>query len=339
MKLLCVGFFILCCTVAFAQQQDQTQYPTEIYLGQASSHGRLTVDDVIRLSQAGVGEDVILKQIQKKGQHLDLSTNDILRLKSAGVSGRIISAMLDPSTAAASSTPGTPTVEAARVPAPVPATTPRITSAPEQTKVASPALAAAVLPAPSTPPSAPAPPSAAPSSPPVNAAPANDGKLRVYVSDRPISEVISMIQGGSYGNAHASGYANGSQASYSASAYQASHVGGITNDQRGGADPRTLEVSGDLSAECHVSNLVVTSNPEAAEYILDFRRRGGTRSTWFVFGGLSGLAMSAAVKVDHAGLYKANGDLIIAAKARTVGGAVKEIYPYLATNVDLRRSH
>jgi hypothetical protein len=335
MKLLCVGIFVLSCTVAFAQQRDQTQYPTEIYLGQPPSHGRLTVDDVIRLSQAGVGDDLILKQIQKKGQHLDLSTNDILRLKTAGVSGRVISAMLDPSSVGTSNTSGNSSPATNGVSAPVAASTPRTTSPPEpQPKAVNatlPATSSPSTPAPSTLPTAPVPPtSLAPQSAPVSAPPANDGKLRVYVSDRPISEVISMIQGGSYGDAHASGYTNGTQASYSASGYQASHVSGISNDQRGGADPRTLEVSGDLSAECHVSNLVVTSNPEAAEYILDFRRRGGTRSTWFVFGGLSGLAMSAAVKVDHAGLYKPNGDLVIAAKARTVGGAVKEICPYLA---------
>ena len=333
MKLLCVGFFMLSCIVALAQQRDQTQYPTEIYLGHPPSHGRLTVDDVIRLSQAGVGDDVILKQIQRKGQHLDLTTNDILRLKSAGVSGRVISAMLDPSSVGPPSTSGNSTQAAVGVPVSAPATTPRATSPPElQPKVVNATLPAASSPstsAVSTLPAAPVPsPSISLPSPSASAKP--DGKLRVYVSDRPISEVISIIQGGSYGSAHASGYANGSQASYSGSAYQASHVGGITNDQRGGADPRTLEVSGDLSAECHVSNLVVTSNPEAAEYILDFRRKGGTRSTWFVFGGLGGLAMSAAVKVDHAGLYKPNGDLIIAAKARTVGGAVKEICPYLA---------
>ena len=315
MKVPLVALILLSCCATVAQQQSEpTQYPKEIYLGPTRSNTQMTVQDVVRLSQAGVSDDVIVRQIQKKGPQTDLSTGDILRLKNAGVSNRVIQAMADPNGSGVSTT-----ATATAVPATPP---PPATSAPQQN-------ATHLVPVTLSPP-APAPPV---SSPPngtslTTPSPANDGKMRVYVSDRPITEVISMIEGGSYGSAHASGFANGTQASYSASGYNASSVGGIRNDQRGGADPRTLEVSGDLSAECHVPNLVVTSNPAAADYILDFRRRGGTRSTWFVFGGLTGLAMSAAVKVDHAGLYKPNGDMIVAAKARTVGGAVKEICPY-----------
>ena len=348
---------ILCCVAASAQQQsNQTQYPKVIYLGQFPSRGRMTVDDVIRLSKAGVSDNVIIAQMQKKGEYFDLTTNDLVKLKNSGVSDRVIQAMVDPTSATATpqvSTAAQPTgarsvtmplqavnPPVARPSAPQPSAEPPVTAsvpavAPPSAMV-SPTVqhsATAAPPAQTQPPMAAPPPQqvSTPSTLPdtVSNTP-NDGKIRVYVTDRPITEVISMIQGGSYGNAHASGYANGSQASYSASAYQASHVGGITNDQRGGADPRTLEVSGDLSQECRIPNLVVTSNPGVADYILDFRRRGGARSTWFAFGGLSGLAMSAAVKVDHAGLYRPNGDLVIAARARTVGGAVKELCPHIA---------
>ncbi len=72
---------ILCCVSAPAQQQsNQTQYPKVIYLGPFPSHGRMTVDDVIRLSKTGVGDNVIIAQMQKKGEHFDLTTsgsNDI----------------------------------------------------------------------------------------------------------------------------------------------------------------------------------------------------------------------------------------------------------------------
>lgn len=281
----------------------------------------MTVNDVIELSRAGVGDDVIIKQIQKKGQHFDLSTSDLLRLKGSGVTNRVIQAMVDPNSVVASPTaPLTPAVQ--QKTDPPPSATPDLPNSPPVALATVPPPKAVTPPATEVQPSTPSP------IPPAPPARVNDGKMRVYVTDRPITEVISMIQGGSYGSAHASGYANGSSASYSASSQQASHVGGIRNDQRGGADPRTLEVSGDIGAECHISNLVVTSNPDVADYILDFRRRGGTRSTFFIFGGLTGLAMSAAVKVDHAGLYKPDGDLIYAAKARTVGGAVKEVCPY-----------
>ena len=101
-------------------------------------------------------------------------------------------------------------------------------------------------------------------------------------------------------------------------------MGGITNDNRGGADPRTLEVS-ELISDCHMPNVVVTSDPISADYVMDFRRQGGKRSTFFILGGLTGLAISAAMKVDHAALYAANGDLVYASKSRTVGGAVKDV--------------
>ena len=320
---LVLSLLLVCCSALAQQQSNQTQYPTEIYLGPPPSHSRLTVNDVIQLSQASVGDDVIIKQIQKKGHRFDLSTSDILRLKDSGVSNQVIRAMVDPSSVVVSPT-APPTAAVQQKTVPPSSATPDPPNSPPVAVATVPPLTALTVAAtevrPATPP--PVPPSAA--------AKVNDGKIRVYVTDRPITEVISMIKGGSYGSAHASGYANGSSESYSASAQQASHAGGISNDQRGGADPRTLEVSGDIGTECHISNLVVTSNPDAADYILDFRRRGGTRSTFFIFGGLTGLAMSAAVKVDHAGLYKPDGDLVYAAKARTVGGAVKEICPHFA---------
>jgi len=158
-----------------------------------------------------------------------------------------------------------------------------------------------------------------------------DGKTRVYITDRPITEVISMYQAASGGTAHASAYgsgnANGFSANYNANAQHASYAAGIKNDQRGGADPRTLEVSSDILHDCHDPNLVVTSNPMTADYVLDFRRQGGKRSTMFLLGGLSGLAISSAMKVDHAALYATNGDLVYASKARTVNGAVRDMCP------------
>jgi hypothetical protein len=112
---------------------------------------------------------------------------------------------------------------------------------------------------------------------------------------------------------------------YSASASGGSATGGISNDQKGAADHRTIEVSDDIVKDCHNSNLVITQNPSAAKYILDFRRQGGRRSTMFALGGLGGLALSAAMKVDGAGLYLQNGDMVKSAKARSVDGVIKEL--------------
>jgi hypothetical protein len=56
----------------------------------------MTVDDVIRLSKAGLSDDVIIQQIRKKGQRFDLSTDQLVQLKSASVSERVIQAMIEP---------------------------------------------------------------------------------------------------------------------------------------------------------------------------------------------------------------------------------------------------
>lgn len=49
----------------------------------------------------------------------------------------------------------------------------------------------------------------------------------------------------------------------------------------------------------------------------------GLRPTTSPGDGLTGLAASAFIKMDHAALYATNGDLIYLAKARTVGGVVR----------------
>ncbi len=45
----------------------------------------------------------------------------------------------------------------------------------------------------------------------------------------------------------------------------------------------------------------------------------------FAFGGLSGLALSAAAKVDGASLFETNGDMLFASKQNTVEKAIKDI--------------
>jgi hypothetical protein len=63
----------------------------------------MTVDDVIRLSKSGLSDDVIIKQIRKKGQSFDLTTDQLVQLKSASVSERVIQVMIDPTSDAAAS--------------------------------------------------------------------------------------------------------------------------------------------------------------------------------------------------------------------------------------------
>jgi hypothetical protein len=55
----------------------------------------MTVADVIKLSQSGVGDEVIQKQIESSGEVFTLTVDDILELKKAGVSDRVITYMIN----------------------------------------------------------------------------------------------------------------------------------------------------------------------------------------------------------------------------------------------------
>jgi len=74
----------------------QTTYPREVYLPPATSQTKMTVNDVIKLSKAGLSDDLIIQQIKKKGHSFDLSTDQLLQLKAAHVSDRVIQVMIDP---------------------------------------------------------------------------------------------------------------------------------------------------------------------------------------------------------------------------------------------------
>ncbi len=68
----------------------------------------MTVNDVIKLSKGGLGDDLIIQQIVSKGKRFDLSTDQLLQLKAAHVSDRVIQVMIDPTKQIAS--PGKSTV-------------------------------------------------------------------------------------------------------------------------------------------------------------------------------------------------------------------------------------
>lgn len=55
----------------------------------------ITVEDVIKLTKAGLNDDIIIQQIRKSGQTVGLSTDQLLQLKSAQVSDRVIQALID----------------------------------------------------------------------------------------------------------------------------------------------------------------------------------------------------------------------------------------------------
>jgi hypothetical protein len=146
-----------------------------------------------------------------------------------------------------------------------------------------------------------------PAGPPPPPFHSTDGKIRVYVTDHPISEVTSISQAA--GNRHGG------------SAAEVSHA-------QSGDDPRTVEIHADIQKVCP-AYIVASNNPDRADYVLIFRRHGGSRSSMFALGGLSALALSATMKVDGASLFENNGDMVYATKQNSVEKAIKDICDHI----------
>jgi hypothetical protein len=127
-----------------------------------------------------------------------------------------------------------------------------------------------------------------------------DGKVRVYITDHPVTE----------GNAAWNGTGNGSAHS------------------QVGDDPRVIEVEADILKVCP-AYIVASNNPDRSDLVLIFRRKGGERTMMFAFGGLTGLALSAGMKVDGASLFQSDGDMIYAVKKNTVESTIKDVCKHI----------
>jgi hypothetical protein len=57
----------------------------------------LTVEEVVRLSQAGLPEELIVAKIKKNGKTFDLNKEELLELKKEGVTDTVVKFLLDPS--------------------------------------------------------------------------------------------------------------------------------------------------------------------------------------------------------------------------------------------------
>jgi hypothetical protein len=143
----------------------------------------------------------------------------------------------------------------------------------------------------------------APQSPPPPPFHSTDGKVRMYVTDHQIFESNGVARAGGDRNAWGAAANSHTQA---------------------GDDPRTVEVQADILKVCP-TNVIASNNPDRADYVLIFRRRGGERSSFFAFGGLTGLALSAAAKVDGASLFQNDGDMVYATKENTVEKAIRDV--------------
>lgn len=59
--------------------------------------GQLTIEEVVKLSQAGFSEELIVAKVKKNGKAFDLSTDELLELRKAGVNETVVRYLLDPS--------------------------------------------------------------------------------------------------------------------------------------------------------------------------------------------------------------------------------------------------
>lgn len=55
----------------------------------------VSADDVIKMSSAGIGADVIIRQIEVTRSRFELTPNDIIRLKESGVDEKVLTVMIE----------------------------------------------------------------------------------------------------------------------------------------------------------------------------------------------------------------------------------------------------
>jgi curli biogenesis system outer membrane secretion channel CsgG len=98
----------------------------------------LTVDKVVAMKKAGLGDDLILKQVAKMPKGLDLSPDDMMKLKEAQASDALINALMDPKLATQPAAPPASEPPPVPAPAPMPAETPAATPPPVPAPTAAP---------------------------------------------------------------------------------------------------------------------------------------------------------------------------------------------------------
>jgi hypothetical protein len=70
----------------------------------------LSVEEVVKLSQSGVSEDIIVTKIKRNAKAFDLSADELVELKKAGVKDTVVKYLLDPSQPYAPPPPPAPPV-------------------------------------------------------------------------------------------------------------------------------------------------------------------------------------------------------------------------------------
>lgn len=78
-----------------ANQRAELERNSPHTLRRVDKEERLSMDDIIALSQAGVEPHVIISMIDKSHSHFSLTSSQVIRLKNAGVSQKVIDHMVN----------------------------------------------------------------------------------------------------------------------------------------------------------------------------------------------------------------------------------------------------
>ncbi len=105
------------------KQNTATQAPKKSAPKATPGAAAMTNQDVIKMVQAGISEDLIIAKIKQSRTRFDTSVDGLVALKSAGVSERLLSVIMDPKSAPAAASPAAANPPAAPRPALAPADT------------------------------------------------------------------------------------------------------------------------------------------------------------------------------------------------------------------------
>lgn len=96
-------------------------WPAVLQAAQASKAGpNLTVEEVVKLSNAEFSDELIITRIKKHGKAFDLSAEELVELRKAGVNDNVIRYLLDPSQPYTPPAPPPPEAPAPAAPPPAP---------------------------------------------------------------------------------------------------------------------------------------------------------------------------------------------------------------------------
>ncbi len=93
-KYVVISAFAAVISMGCASMYTSTYNHDEVYATDSLNEHRMSINDVISLSKAGVGDSVIINQIKATQSFFHLSNDDILNLKKAGVSDDVVNAMI-----------------------------------------------------------------------------------------------------------------------------------------------------------------------------------------------------------------------------------------------------